>query len=62
MLLITSDGREFSLTDSEYERFLVKFGECELIEVDDEEYAGNMHCDTYGVCGGTSCPNYHKCH
>lgn len=21
----------------------------------------NHHCDTYGVCGGYSCPNYFKC-
>lgn len=25
------------------------------------DYSGNMHCDSYGVCGGTSCPNYFKC-
>lgn len=37
-------------------------------EVDDngylddyDEYLGNMHCDTYGVCGGYNCPNYFKC-
>ena len=23
---------------------------------DFEGYAGNMPCDTYGMCGGTSCP------
>lgn len=26
-----------------------------------EEYRQNTHCDTYGVCGGTFCPNYWKC-
>ena len=29
---------------------------------DFEGYAGNMPCDTYGLCGGTSCPNFWKCH
>ena len=28
----------------------------------DDGYASNMHCDTYGVCGGYNCPNYIKCH
>lgn len=33
-------------------------------EYDDEPYGyeSNCHCDTYGVCGGTSCPNYFTCH
>ena len=25
-------------------------------------YELNNHCDTYGVCGGISCPNYWDCH
>ena len=29
---------------------------------DFEGYAGNMPCDTYGLCGDTSCPNFWKCH
>lgn len=28
----------------------------------DDGYASNCHCDTYGVCGGYSCPNYISCH
>lgn len=27
----------------------------------EEDYSGNMPCDTYGMCPGTSCPNYFKC-
>ena len=30
-------------------------------ETVDDDYTGNMHCDTYGVCGGWSCPNYKAC-
>lgn len=26
------------------------------------DFYGNYHCDSYGVCGGTSCPNYFECH
>ena len=26
------------------------------------DYLSNMHCDTYGTCGGTGCPNYFRCH
>ena len=26
-----------------------------------DDYSGNMHCDTYGICGGSSCSNYPKC-
>lgn len=25
------------------------------------EETSNCHCDTYGVCGGYSCPNYWSC-
>ena len=28
---------------------------------DFEGYAENMPCDTYGLCSGTSCPNFWKC-
>lgn len=28
---------------------------------DYDYYTGNMHCDTYGVCGGWSCPQYNTC-
>lgn len=27
----------------------------------DEGYESNCHCDTYGVCAGTSCPHYWNC-
>lgn len=27
----------------------------------DEGFAGNMFCDNYGYCCGTSCRNYFKC-
>lgn len=30
-------------------------------EEDDEGYSGNCYCDTYGMCGGPSCPQYMKC-
>ncbi len=29
--------------------------------LDDFSYEGNCHCDTYGVCGGISCPYYFTC-
>lgn len=41
---------------------------CDNSEEEDEDgdyfegYAENMPCDTYGMCGGTGCPNYWKCH
>lgn len=28
----------------------------------DDGYSSNCHCDTYGFCGGTSCPQYWQCH
>ena len=31
-------------------------------ETEDWGYESNCHCDTYGVCGGYSCPNYISCH
>lgn len=31
-------------------------------ETIEDDYSSNMHCDTYGVCGGMGCPNYFKCH
>ena len=36
--------------------------EGEDFEEIEDGYAGNMPCDTYGLCGGTSCPNFFKCH
>jgi len=27
-----------------------------------DDYSGNTHCDTYGVCGGISCKYYFECH
>lgn len=29
--------------------------------VDNDDYAMNCTCDTTGLCGGRSCPNYYKC-
>lgn len=29
---------------------------------DDDGYDSNCYCDTYGHCGGTSCPQYFQCH
>lgn len=26
-----------------------------------DDASSNMPCDTYGMCGGPSCPNYYKC-
>lgn len=34
----------------------------EYEEFDDDDYSSNCHCDTYGFCGGTSCPQYWQCH
>lgn len=31
-------------------------------ETIEDDYESNMHCDTYGVCGGWMCPNYKACH
>ena len=31
-------------------------------ETIEDDYSSNMHCDTYGVCGGWSCPQYKACH
>ena len=28
---------------------------------EDDDWASNYPCDTYGMCAGTSCPNYWKC-
>lgn len=47
------DGEELDIWSDDYD---------EYYEVtDDDLYGGNMHCDTYGVCGGHSCPNYFRC-
>lgn len=46
--------------DDDYE---VEYDDYE-VEYDDygiDDYSQNMHCDTYGYCGGDSCPNYYKC-
>lgn len=32
-----------------------------LTSEEQEEDSGNMPCDTYGMCSGTSCHNYFKC-
>ena len=31
-------------------------------EYEDVDYSQNMHCDTYGTCGGASCKQYFECH
>lgn len=28
----------------------------------EDDYNSNMFCDTTGFCGGSSCPNFYKCH
>lgn len=33
-----------------------------IFEDVEDDYSSNCHCDTYGVCGGYSCPNYANCH
>jgi hypothetical protein len=34
----------------------------DYLEYDEEDdYASNMDCDTWGFCSGSSCPNYWKC-
>ena len=47
--------------------FKERYPDCEIADYDayedaDEGYASNCHCDTYGICGGYSCPNYISCH
>ena len=48
--------RFFDLYEKDNEIF------CDEYETIEDDYSSNMHCDTYGVCGGTGCPNYFKCH
>ena len=47
--------------DMTFGEFIEWQGFEELTEWEDD-YSSNCHCDTYGVCGGYSCPNYHICH
>ncbi|MBQ2173699.1 MAG: hypothetical protein II453_01105 [Alphaproteobacteria bacterium] len=59
-------------TDDEMKDFYIDIDEkghihLELNFVDtyitiEDDYASNMHCDTYGTCGGRSCPQYMACH
>lgn len=28
----------------------------------DDGFLSNCHCDSYGICGGMSCPQYFSCH
>lgn len=34
----------------------------DYFEGEDWGYESNAPCDTYGMCAGTSCPNFFKCH
>lgn len=34
----------------------------DYFEGEDWGYESNAPCDTYGMCAGTSCPNFWKCH
>lgn len=34
----------------------------EYEDVTEDDYSSNCHCDTYGICGGISCPRYYQCH
>ena len=45
--------------EDEYETY--EDVEDEWEDTTDLGYESNCHCDTYGVCGGPSCPNYFKC-
>jgi len=27
----------------------------------EDDYTGNMPCDTYGMCAGSSCSHYYQC-
>ena len=48
--------------DAEREDF-IEPEEDEFFEDDaDYGYADNAPCDTYGMCAGTSCRFWHKCH
>ena len=29
---------------------------------DYDDYESNMYCDSYGVCGGHTCPQYRECY
>lgn len=51
---------EIGIYDSDDGAFIDENYECG--DDYDDGYASNMHCDTYGVCGGYNCPNYIKCH
>ena len=53
---INGQYRMFDLYEKDNEIF------CDEYETIEDDYASNMHCDTYGVCGGWSCPQYKACH
>lgn len=40
----------------------VEVGEDNWEDYYEDDYSSNMPCDTYGMCAGTSCSNYYKCH
>lgn len=33
----------------------------DLIDDEPADYTGNMPCDNYGTCAGSTCSNYPKC-
>lgn len=47
------------------EELTIEFIEEEIEDVIEEyledDYSSNCHCDTYGFCCGTSCPQYWQC-
>lgn len=59
-LLTGADGREWLLSEKDFKYFELRFAEYELMEVDDEPTL-NMACDSSGICGGRSCPQYYQC-
>lgn len=72
IMLDEDDCVDLKLLLSRYENTIVNGNE-ELLailaqmeaaepSVDEDDADGNMPCDTYGMCAGTSCKQYFSCH
>ena len=34
----------------------------DVVLFEEYDFASNMPCDTYGLCSGSTCPMFYKCH
>lgn len=53
--------KDYSICTDENGNIYTEINFVDEYETVEDDYESNMYCDSYGVCGGNTCPQYRDC-